>query len=130
MSECPTAASYVLPDVSMHTGRGLSIESILTGQAKYNAAFQMASQPSMTFNGEVEKYVQFITMFRTTFDNVIKDPSSLYNLLTCHVLGPAKQAIVPCVYSGADVNRYEEAMSILRERYGSQNSFINAHKKS
>ena len=49
----------------------------------------------MTFNGDVEKYVQFITMFRTTFDNVIKDSSSLYNLLTCHMAGSAKQAIFP-----------------------------------
>ena len=83
----------------------------------------------MVFNREVEKYIQFLTMFRTTFDNVINDPSSLYNLLTKHVAGPAKAAIVPCIYSGDGVNRYEEAMTILRNRYGSQNGVINAHKK-
>ena len=60
----------------------------------------------MTFNGHVDKYIQFVTMFRTTFDNVIKDPNALYNLLTRHVTGPANQAIVPCVYSAEEVNRY------------------------
>ena len=84
----------------------------------------------MEFNGNVEKYVKFVTMFRTTFDNVINDPSSLYNLLTKHVAEPAKAAIVPCVYSGDGVNRYEEAMAILRNRYGSQNGIINTHKKN
>ena len=53
----------------------------------------------------------------------------MYNLLTKHVTGPAKEATVPCVYSGNEVNRYEEAMTILRNRYGSQNGVINAHKK-
>ena len=68
-------------------------------------------------------------MFRTTFDKVIVDSSSLYNLLTKHVAGPAKEAIVPCVYSKNGVNRYEEAIMILRNHYGSQNSVINMHKK-
>ena len=44
MSERSTATSHVLPDVSMQTGQGLSVESISTGQAKYNAVFQMASR--------------------------------------------------------------------------------------
>ena len=76
----------------------------------------MAIRPPITFNGDVDKYVQYITMFCITFDNVIKDSSSLYNLLTHHVTGPAKQTIVPSIYSAAKVNRYEEAMSILKER--------------
>ena len=102
---------------------------ILNGQSMYNAAFQLASRPAMTFNDEVERYVQFITMLRTTLDNVIKDSSLLYNLLTRLVTGPAKQAIVPCVYSGSGINRYEEAMETLKECYGSQNGVINIHKK-
>ena len=69
----------------------------------------------MTFNGDVDNYVQFITMFQATPDNVIKDSSSLYNLLTRHVMGPAKQASVPCVYSVAEVNRYKEAMTIMKK---------------
>ena len=80
------------------TGRGLCLETILTGQAKYNAAFQMASEPAMVFRGEVERYVHFVTMFQTTFDKVIADSGSLFNLLIKHVAGPAKDAIMPCVY--------------------------------
>ena len=68
-------------------------------------------------------------MFRTTFDDVIKDSGSLYNLLIRHATGPAEQAIEPCVYSGAGIDRYKEAMKIQKERYGSQNGVINAHKK-
>ena len=83
----------------------------------------------MIFHGEIERYVQFVTMFRTTFDKVIADPSSLYKLLTKHVAGPTKKAIVLCVYSENGTNRYEEAMMILRNCYGSQNSVINVHKK-
>ena len=124
-----SAASDGITDLDFTSGRGLSLEMILTGQAKYNAAFQMASQPSMVFRSEVKRYMQFVTMFRMTFDKVIADPGSLVNLLTKHVAGPAKEAIMPCVYSENGVNRYEEAMTILRERYGSQNSVINAHKK-
>ena len=86
----------------MVTGQGLYIESSLTGEFKYNAAVQLANRPAMTVNGDVDKHVHFITMFRTTFDNVIKDSNSLYNLLTRHVTGPAKQAIVLCVYSAAE----------------------------
>ena len=129
MKEQPTTISYGVPDMATTSGHGLSIETILTGQVRYNAAYQMASRLSMVFNGEVEKYVQFVTMFRTTFDNVINDPSSLYNLLTKHVTGPAKAAIVPCVYSGDGVNHYEEAMTILKNHYDSQNGVINGHKK-
>ena len=124
-----SAVSGGLTNTNLTSEHGLSLETILTGQAKYNAAFQMASRPAMIFHGEVERYVQFITMFRTTFDEVIVDPNSLYNLLTKHVAGPAKEAIVLCIYSDSGVNRYEEAMSILRNRYESQNSVINAHKK-
>ena len=87
------------------SGHGLSIKTILMGQARYNAAFQMASRPSMVFNGEVEKYVQFVTMFRTTFDSVINNSGSLFSLLTRHVAGPAKAAIVPCIYNGDGTNR-------------------------
>ena len=68
-------------------------------------------------------------MFRTTFDSVVKDSSALYNLLSRHITGSAMLAIVPCVYSNPDVARCEEAMGILKARYGSQNYVINAHKK-
>ena len=112
------------------SGRGLSLETILTGQVRYNAAFQMASRPSMVFNGEVEKYIQFVTMFQTTFDSVINDSGSLYNLLTKHAAGPAKAAIVPCIYCDDRTNHYEEAMTILKNRYGCQNGVIIAHKKN
>ena len=93
MDERLASTSHVLSDVSI-PGQGLSIASILIGLARYSVSVQLGNRPAMTFNGDVSKYVQFISMFRTTFNNVIKDSSSLYNLLTQHVTELAKQAIV------------------------------------
>ena len=57
LKQQPIITSNGLPDMANTSGYGLSLETILTGQAKYNAAFQMASRPSMVSNGEVEQYV-------------------------------------------------------------------------
>ena len=97
--------------------QGLTIEADLSGQAKFSAAVQLGNKPSMTFNGDLDKYVQFVTMFRSTFDKTIKDSSALYNLLSLHITGPTKQAIAPHVFSDPKVDRYEEAMEILKMRY-------------
>ena len=48
---------------------GLSFGNVLAGQAKFNAAMQLASNPSIKFNGDLIKFVPFITMFR---NNLIK----------------------------------------------------------
>ena len=63
-------------------------------------------------------------MFRNTFDNTIKDPSALYNLLERHVFGHAKKTLETCISSDLAINRYEEAMSIMASRYGSNNGVI------
>ena len=46
-----SAASGGLMNTDLTSERGLSLETILTGQAKHNAAFQMASGPAMIFHG-------------------------------------------------------------------------------
>ena len=53
-------------------------------------------------------------MFHNSFDKTIKDPVALYEILMRHVKGPAKRAIDSCIISYPSVNRYEEAMKILR----------------
>ena len=106
------SSSYALPGVQSN-GQGLTIKSVLIRQAKFSAAIQLGNRPSIIFNGDLYKCVQFVTMFRSTFENVVKDSSALYNLLSRHVTGPTKQAIVPCVYSDLQVDRYEGAMEIL-----------------
>ena len=83
----------------------------------------------MKFGGELNKYVQFVTMFRNTFDDTIKDSSALYDLLVRHVVGQAKKAIETCIFRDPSINRYKEAMSILASRYGSKNEVICAHKQ-
>ena len=44
--------------------------------------------------------------------------------------GPAKAAIESCVFSSSDINRYEEAMLILKERYGQKNGVIRSHREN
>ena len=41
--------------------------------------------------------------------------------------GPTKAAIESCIFSASDINRYEEAMLILKERYGQKNGVIRSH---
>ena len=62
------------------------------------------------------KYVQFVTMFRNSFDKTINDPVALYEILMRHVKGSAKKAIESCIFSDPSINRYEEAMQILEKR--------------
>ena len=108
--------NYALPG-GQSSVQGLTIESILIGQAKFSTAIQLGNRPTMTFNGDLDKYGQFVTMFRSTFDNIVNNSSALFNLLSRHVTGPAKQAIVLCVYSDPKVDRYDEAMGILKMRW-------------
>ena len=83
------STSHGLPDTPSY-GQGLTIELVLVGQAKYTAAIQLGNRPTMTFNGDLDRYVQFVTMFRTTFDGVVKNSSAICNLLSLHVTGPSK----------------------------------------
>ena len=64
---------------------GVSIESIMVNQARLSAAVQLGNTPTMKFGGELNKYVQLVTMFRNTFHNTNKDPSALYKLHERHV---------------------------------------------
>ena len=84
-------------------------------QAHFNTAVQLGNSPTMLFWGELHKYVQFITMFRNSFDETTNDPVALYKILMRHVKGPAKKAIEPCIFSASSVNRYEEVMLILKK---------------
>ena len=68
-------------------------------------------------------------MFRNSFDETINDPVALYKILMRHVKGSAKKAIEPCNFSVSSVNRYEEAMSILKKRYGQKNDVIRSHRQ-
>ena len=85
-------------------------------QTRFNTALQLGQSPTMIFGGEQHKYVQFVTMFRNSFDETINDSVALYEILMRHVKGPAKAAIEPCIFS-VSINRYEEAMAILNKRW-------------
>ena len=57
-----------------------------------STALQLGNAPTMLFGGELHKYVQFVTMFRNSFDKTINDSVALYEILLRHVKGPAKKA--------------------------------------
>ena len=82
----------------------------------------------MFFDGELHKYVQFVTMFRNSFDNTINDSVALYEILLQHLKGPAKAAVEPCIFSAPSTNRYDEAMAILKVRYGQKSGAIRSHR--
>ena len=71
----------------------------------------------MKFGGDLTKYIQFVTMFRNTFEDTIKNLSALYDILVRHVFRQAKKAIETCIFSDPSKNRYNEAMGILKSRY-------------
>ena len=64
---------------------------------------------------ELHKYVQFVTMFRNSFNKTINDPVALYEISMRNVKGLAKRAIESCIFSDPSVDRYEEAMQILKQ---------------
>ena len=96
-------------------------------QTRFNTAFSLGQLPMMIFGGELHKYVQFVTMFKNSFDETINDSVALYEILMRHVKGPAKAAIEPCIFSTSSTNRYEEAMTILKERYVQKNGVVRSH---
>ena len=74
-------------------------------QARFSAAVQLGNSPIMKFGGELNKYIQFITMFQNSFHNTIKDSVALYEILMRHVYGPAKKAIESCILSDPSLRK-------------------------
>ena len=81
----------------------------------------------MTFNGDLLAYILFVTMFRNTFDNVIKDNLALFNILSRHLVGSALETILLCIFAKREY-RYEKAMGLLKDRYGRKFGVFHAHK--
>ena len=83
----------------------------------------------MFFGGELHKYVQFVTMLRNSFNKTINDSVALYKILLQQVKSPAKAAIESCIFSASSTDRYEEAMTILKDWYGQKNGVIRSHRE-
>ena len=78
------------PSPGLITGSSnVTIDEIMIGQSRYSAAVQLVNSPSMKFGSDLTKYVQFVTMFRNTFEDTIKN--SLFDILVRHVFGQAKK---------------------------------------
>ena len=99
-------------------GDALSFKDAMMSQAHFSTAVLLGNSPTMIFTRELYKYVQFVTMFRNSFDQTINDSVALYEILLQHIKWPAKKAIESCIFSVPSVDRYEEAMQILEKRYG------------
>ena len=84
------SSSHSVPEL-LSGSKDMSIEEVMTNQSCFTAAVQLGNSPTMKFGGELNKYVQFVTMFRNTFDKTIKDSSALYALLVRHAYGQAKK---------------------------------------
>ena len=105
MSERKTEPSAYPAQRIQASGDELSIKDVMRNQARFSTAVQLGNAPTMLFSGELHKYVQFVTMFRNSFDKTINDPVALYEILMRHVKGPAKKVIESCIFSDLSVNR-------------------------
>ena len=85
--------------VPFHSYNGISIADVMANQTRFSRALQLGYIPMMLFGWELHKYVQFVTMFRNSFNKTINDPDTLYEILMRHVKGPAKKAIESCISS-------------------------------
>ena len=94
---------------------GSSIAEAMARQTCFNTALSLGQSPTMIFGGELHKYVQFVTMFKNSFNKTINNSVALYEILMIHLKVPAKAAIESCIFSASSVNRYEEAMAILKK---------------
>ena len=106
-----------------------SFVEALAKQTRFNTELSLGPSPTTYFGGELHPYVQFVTMFRNSFDKTINDSVVLYEILLRHLKGPARAAIEPCIFSTSSTDRYAEAMAILKERYGQKNGVITSHRE-
>ena len=67
------------------SGDGMSLADVMVNQARFSTTLQLGNFPTMLFGGELHIYVQFVTMFRNTFDKTINDSVALYDILMRHV---------------------------------------------
>ena len=81
----------------------------------------------MKFDGDLLMYVPFVTMFRDTFDNAIKNNAALFNILLRHLIGTASETIKPCIFAKGE-NRYEKALGLLKKRYGGKLGVLHVYK--
>ena len=72
------ATSYSSLPASSSGCSGASFAEALAQQTRFNMALSLGHSPMMFFGGELHKYVQFVTMFRNSFDKTINDPVALY----------------------------------------------------
>ena len=88
------AVQHVCSSPKIQTrGEGISIEDVMMGKACFSTAIQLGNSPTMQFGGKLSKYVQFITMFRNSFDKTIKDLVALYEILMRHIKGLQKELL-------------------------------------
>ena len=63
---------------------GSSIAEAMARQTCFNTALSLGQSPTMIFGGELHKYVQFVTMFKNSFNKTINNSVALYEILMRH----------------------------------------------
>ena len=70
------------------------------------------------FDGNPRQYTTFMTVFRESVQSVTSDGQKRVNQLFHHTTGEARKTVEPCITLGGQAG-YEQAMSRLKNRYGS-----------
>ena len=77
------------------------------------------------FDGNPWHYTTFMTVFRESVESVTSDGQKRLNQLFHHTTGEARRTVEPCIALGGQAG-YEQAMSRLKDRYGSPHVICEA----
>ena len=77
------------------------------------------------FDGNPRQYTSFMTVFRESVESVTSDGQKRLNQLFHHTTGEARRTVEPCITLGGQAG-YEQAMSRLKDRYGSPHVICEA----
>jgi hypothetical protein len=80
----------------------------------------------MKFSGDPIEYIEFTTNLKDNIESQVKDESQRFVRLLAQCIGKAREAIRSCVNLDAS-QRYEEAKSVLLEKFGQPHMIVEAH---
>jgi hypothetical protein len=126
----PTASNFV-PSSLQQDGKDQRsmVETLLKNQeqqAKLVSALQMPKVELQAFNGNPLEFWSFMRLFQSSVEcNAVDEVSKLTRLLQ-YTTGDAKRAIQGCSMMRDPADGYNEAMRILKRRFGSDEIVANA----
>ena len=99
------------------------------GLAAYMLKQNIVNQNNFVFKGSSRNYVKFINHFKSCYVEAIDDPHILYTNLVSLLDGDALDTIEGATYLPPD-QALDEALRLLKEKYGNKTVILEEHKLS